>query len=147
MFNTARFDRIAWGFVIVTLLIAAGCSSHIKAQDAAQQESISTFKIGVVLESKTTADLQRFFKNQSLGGDVKIQTQGRLVFVQVFPYSGIDASHLIVYANREGSLKFLCFLMIPSQREVNLTADQTDSVEIRADSKKIATLSQPATQS
>ena len=135
MLNRTQYYFGGFILVVVTILISAGCSQATK--------SVSR-KIVYPPSAETSADLKQFFADQSLGEQVSIQTQDRLVFVQTFPYSGVRASDLFVYQKSAAMLTFFCYFDAPTQQDVDLTAQMNGAIEIRAEGKLVATLPQPA---
>ena len=131
--------RCQWLIGLTTVVVGVslcGCDEKMKDMD----KTVIDGKIDVVLRCQTTRDLELFFAKHSLDGKVQINTEGSLVFVQSFPYSGVDASHLYVYAQDVTKLTFVCFFRVPTQDAVNLSLNEDGSVEIRIHDKRLAVL-------
>jgi hypothetical protein len=92
----------------------------------------------ILFHCQNTTDLKDFYSSHSLGGDVEIQSTGKFVVVQTFPYSGVRASHLIVYAQEPSVLTFVCFLRVQTQDVLHPTINGEGVLEIHVDNRRVA---------
>jgi hypothetical protein len=132
-----RLLNIASIVCLVACVALMGCETRATNKD----------KIDILFRPHTTSDLERFYAVHSLGRTVHIQTNGRLVFAQTFPYSGLLASHLFVYADEREELRFIGFLCVPTQTDVKFRNPEAGVTEIWAEEKRFAAIDQPSGES
>ena len=127
--------------LIMVSLVAfiTGCDRNTPAN---KSRGVIVNRLDVIWSCKSADDLRNFYAKRSLGDNVRIKTEDRLVFVQTFPYSGVRASHLIVYALDDDDMRFVVFLNVPTQENVVLNRIKHGSIEVRANEKTIVTLEQ-----
>jgi hypothetical protein len=132
--------------VAAVLLIAAGaftssCDRGVPSRDVSG--NIATQRIKVLPRCQTTKELEDYYATESLGGKAQVQARKRLVFVQTFPYSGVRASHLYVYAQETAGLRFMGFFRAQTQDAVGLQLNGDGSVEIKIGEERVGVLNQP----
>ncbi len=126
-------------FLFSCAVFIAGCD---RKTPTTESTGAIASKLECLLYCETADDLEEFYAKHSLG-EVQVHTKDRLVFAQAFPYSGMNASHLWVYALDADGMRLVAFLYIPTQSNVTLEADDSGSIAVRAEDQRVAILDQP----
>ena len=123
------------------LIVLSGCLDTDSQQGTSKK--MPSQEVDILPMCRSIPELRGFFATQSLGGNIHVQEKGRLIFVQAFPYSGVLASHLYVYADEPAGLRFVAFLRLQTQEVVEVRVNADGSANIQFGNQKVGVLFQP----
>ncbi len=123
---------------LVTVFALLSCTScSYQTLDGAYRSSSTEETYNPLLSATTKSVLEQWFRDRSLGGQLHVvPITGRHInalMIQTFPYSGIRASHLYFYQERNDDYYFLGMLRITIIRNVDASFDQEQQAIVVAD--------------
>ena len=129
------------GILLVLMMIGSlgGCHDYAAHPHDAENDMVFE-ELELIPCSQTVNQLKDYYARKSIGGELLVQDKEGLLFIQAFPYSGVCASHLYVYARRADVFGFLCFFHVPTQDAIETKLSDDGSVAVWTGSVRVAVI-------
>jgi len=121
--------------IVFALLSCTSCS--YQTSDGEHRSSTTDQTHNAIVSAPTKSVLEQWFRDRSLGGQLHVvPITGKnlsALMIQTFPYSGIRASHLYFYQERNNKFYFLGMLRITTILRVDANFDPEQQAIVAAD--------------